>query len=176
MSYFAERYWSHPLAHFFYLEENWHCLAARAALGVHRSPSYEDFCLDYVRFKARLILRRETGIDADYDGGFGLGNLVPPHNTGAAGFAEALAAAIDVRRARGEPTADDEALLGRVLRFLLRQQWSQENCFACANRDVIGAMSEHTHSLLTRIDFAQHLWAGLGHGGRVLGLVPRLEP
>src|SRR5262249_21587930 len=94
MSYFADHYWSHPLAHFFYLEENWHCLAARAALGVHRNPGYEDFCLDYVRFKSRLILRRETGIDADYDGGFGLGNVVPPHNTGAAGFAEALAAAI----------------------------------------------------------------------------------
>lgn len=172
MRYFATEYWSHPLGHFFYLEENWHCLAARAALEVHRNADYERFCIDYVQFKARLILEQESGVDADFDGGFGLGNVIPPHNTGAAGFAEAMAAAIAVRRARGEPTAADERLLARVMGFLLRQQWSEENCLLCASPQVVGGMSEHTHSFLTRIDFAQHAWAGLGHGGRVLGLVP----
>jgi hypothetical protein len=170
MSYFATRYWSHPLADFFFLEENWHCLAARAALSVHRHRGYEDFCWSYVRFKSRLILEREQGVDADFDGGFGFGNVVPPHNTGAAGFGEALAAAVAVRRAQGESVAAEERLLGRVMGFLLRQQWSPDNCFACAGRDVIGGMSEHTHSALTRIDFAQHEWAALGHGARVLGM------
>jgi hypothetical protein len=170
MGYFATDYWSHPLADFFFLEENWHCLAARAALSVHRHRGYEDFCWSYVRFKSRLILEREQGADSDFDGGFGFGNLVPPHNTGAAGFGEALAAALVVRRAQGESVAAEERLLGRVMGFLLRQQWSPANCFACAGRDVIGGMSEHTHSALTRIDFAQHQWAALGHGARALGL------
>ncbi len=168
MQYFAERYWAHPLRDFFFLEENWHCLAARAALGVHRHPGYERFCTDYVRFKARLILSSEQGVDADFDGGFGFGNIVPPHNTGAAGFGEALAAAISVLDAGDAPTSAERALLERVLAFLLRQQWSRENCFACATPLVIGGMSEHTHSAITRIDFAQHAWAALGHGRRVL--------
>jgi len=169
MRYFAEDYWSHPLRDFFFIEENWHCLAARAALDVHRHRGYEDFCADYVRFKARLILTREEGVDADFDGGFGFGNLIPPHNTGAAGFGEALAALIPILEARGAPVEGEKRLLARVLGFLLRQQWSRANCFACATQAVIGGMSEHTHSALTRIDFAQHAWAALGHGGRALG-------
>jgi hypothetical protein len=169
MSYVATRYWAHPLRDFFFLEENWHCLAARAALSVHRHAGYEDFCLRYVAFKGRLILEREQGADPDFDGGFGFGNLVPPHNTGAAGFGEALAAALALERAQGSVRPDQLRLLQKVLGFLLRQQWSPENCFACASSEVIGAMSEHTHSLLTRIDFAQHAWAALGHGAAVLG-------
>jgi hypothetical protein len=172
MTHVAERYWSHPLRDFFFLEENWHCLAAREAIDVHRHVGYEDFCLDYVRFKARLILREEGGIDADFDGGFGFGNVVPPHNTGAAGLGEALAAALAIQKARGQVDGEDERLLGRILVFLLRQQWGQDNCAVCATREVIGSMSEHTHSLITRIDFAQHAWAALGHGGRILGLTP----
>jgi hypothetical protein len=168
MQYYAHDYWSHPLRDFFFLEENWHCLAARAALGVHRHPDYEQFCLDYVRFKSRLILDSEDGTPPEFDGGFGFGHLVPPHNTGAAGFGEALAAAIEILEARDQDAVGEKLLLGRVLGFLLRQQWSSENCFACATRQVIGGMSEHTHSAVTRIDFAQHAWAALGHGRRVL--------
>lgn len=170
MDYFATRYWSHPLRDFFFLEENWHCLAARAALKVHRHPGYEDFCTDYVRFKSRLILTREGGVDADFDGGFGFGNIIPPHNTGAAGFGEALAAAVALYKAQDQPTSAEEELLDRVMGFLLRQQWSRESCVTCASAAVIGGMSEHTHSPLTRIDFVQHAWAALGHGRRVLGL------
>jgi hypothetical protein len=169
MQYFSERYWRHPLRDFFFLEENWHCLAARAALAVHRHAGYEQLCIDYVRFKSRLILDARDGVDADFDGGFGFGTLVPPHNTGAAGFGEALAAALPILRERGATTAPEQELLGRVMRFLLRQQWSQANCFACATPAVIGGMSEHTHSAVTRIDFAQHAWAALGHGRRALG-------
>jgi len=168
MSYVATRYWSHPLGDFFFLEENWHCIAARAALGVHPHPGYEDFCLRYVGFKARLILEREQGADPDFDGGFGFGNLVPPHNTGAAGLGEALAAALAVGRAHDRALPEQRRLLQKLLGFLLRQQWSRENCFACATAEVIGGMSEHTHSLLTRIDFTQHAWAALGHGGEIL--------
>jgi hypothetical protein len=169
MSYVATRYWSHPFRSFFFLEENWHCIAARAALNVHPHAGYEDFCLRYVQFKARLILEREQGADPDFDGGFGFGNLVPPHNTGAAGTGEALAAALAVERAHGRSSPAERRVLQKVLGFLLRQQWSADNCFLCASPEVIGGMSEHTHSLLTRIDFAQHAWAALGHGGEILG-------
>ena len=40
---------------FFFFEENWHCLAARAALAHHRRDDYERFCLDYVTMKTRLL-------------------------------------------------------------------------------------------------------------------------
>jgi hypothetical protein len=172
MQYFAEQYWQHPLRDFFFLEENWHCLAARAALSVHRHAGYEQLCIDYVRFKSRLILDARDGVDADFDGGFGFGTLVPPHNTGAAGFGEALAAVLPILREQGVPTEEEEQLLARVMRFLLRQQWSRANCFACATPSVIGGMSEHTHSAITRIDFAQHAWAALGHGRRALDPPP----
>lgn len=168
MRYFARDYWAHPLRDFFFIEENWHCLAARAALAVHRDPEYEKLCLDYVRFKARLILSAEQGAPPEFDGGFGFGHLVPPHNTGAAGFGEALAAAIAVLDARGAPADAEKRLLGRVAAFLLRQQWTRDNCFACVAPEVVGGMSEHTHSSITRIDFAQHAWAALGHGRRAL--------
>jgi hypothetical protein len=100
-------------------------------------------------------------------GGFGFGNVVPPHNTGAAGFAEALSAAIAVKHARGEDTSRDKLLLSKVLGFLLRQQWTRSNCFGC-NEDALGAVSEHTHSPITRIDFVQHTWAAFGHGSKAL--------
>jgi hypothetical protein len=172
MRYYGTRYWSHPLRDFFFLEENWHCLAARAALDVHPNRAYEDFCLDYVRFKSRLILEAGSGVAPDFDGGFGFGNVVPPHNTGAAGTGEALAAALELKERRGLDTRVDADHLTRLLAFLMRQQWSDENCFVCSVPEVRGGLSEHTHSSLTRIDFAQHAWAALGHGGRALGLVP----
>ena len=170
MRYYGGPYWSHPLRDFFFVEENWHCLAARAALGVHENEAYERLCLDYVRFKSRLVLESSSGVAADFEGGFGFGNLVPPHNTGAAGLGEALAAALAIERARGLDTTANTGHLRRVLGFLLRQQWSPDNCFACATPEVLGAMSEHTHSALTRIDFVQHAWAALGHGARMLEL------
>lgn len=170
MQHYGTRYWSHPLRDFFFLEENWHCLAAREALDVHPNRAYEDFCLDYVRFKSRLVLEASSGVAADFDGGFGFGNIVPPHNTGAAGTGEALAAALSVKQRRGLDTGAEAAHLRRLLGFLLRQQWSDDNCFVCKTPAVRGGLSEHTHSSTTRIDYAQHAWAALGHGARALGL------
>jgi hypothetical protein len=43
MTYFADDYWNHALYGFFFLEENWHCLGARAALGIHRHARNEQF-------------------------------------------------------------------------------------------------------------------------------------
>jgi hypothetical protein len=178
MTYFATHYWSHPLRDFFFLEENWHCLAARAALDVHRHAAYERFCLDYVRFKSRLILEAGAGMSPEFDGGFGFGNVIPPHNTGASGTGEALAAALAIEAAGGARASSENAeRLRRVIGFLLRQQWAHSNCFACVSREVEGGLSEHTHSATTRIDFIQHAWAAWGHGGRVLGLMPQtVEP
>ncbi|MGK4006455.1 hypothetical protein WMF31_27800 [Sorangium sp. So ce1036] len=173
MDYYANRYWDHFASDFVYMEENWHCLAARAALGHHRRDDYERFCLDYVAFKSRLVLDEDSGVTPDLVGGYGFGNVLPPHNTATAGFGEALAAAMAVKGARGEDLAADRALLERVLGFLVRQQWSRATCFACA-RDVTieGGFSESMASPRIRIDYVQHAWAALGHGGRMLGLVP----
>lgn len=175
MQHYGTRYWTHPLRDFFFLEENWHCLAAREALDVHPNRAYEDFCLDYVRFKSRLVLESSSGVASDFDGGFGFGNIVPPHNTGAAGTGEALAAALAVKQRRGLDTAADAAHLQRLLGFLLRQQWSVDNCFVCKRPEVQGGLSEHTHSSTTRIDYAQHAWAALGHGARALSLANARE-
>ncbi|XXX79899.1 hypothetical protein WMF30_14100 [Sorangium sp. So ce134] len=173
MDYYANRYWDHFASDFVYMEENWHCLAARAALGHHRRDDYERFCLDYVAFKSRLVLDEDSGVAPDLVGGYGFGNVLPPHNTATAGFGEALAGAMAVKEARGEDLARERALMERVLGFLVRQQWSRATCFACS-RDVIieGGFSESMASPRIRIDYVQHAWAALGHGGRMLGLVP----
>src|SRR5690606_27024778 len=117
----------------------------------------------YMKFKSRLILDESSGVDPQYVGGFGFGNIIPPHNTGAAGVGEAVAAAIAVKVARQEDVAEERELLRSLMGFLLRQQWTPDNCFACVP-EAIGAISEHTHSPITRIDFAQHAWAAVGHG------------
>ncbi|WP_437783405.1 hypothetical protein [Sorangium sp. So ce1097] len=173
MDHYANRYWDHFANDFVYMEENWHCLAARAALGRHRRDDYERFCLDYVAFKSRLVLDEGSEVAPDLVGGYGFGNVLPPHNTATAGFGEALAAAMAVKAARGEDLGRDRALMERVLRFLVRQQWSPATCFACS-RDVVveGGFSESMASPRIRIDYVQHAWAALGHGGRMLGLVP----
>ncbi|MDC0666605.1 hypothetical protein [Nannocystis radixulma] len=173
MTYFSEDYWSHGLYGFFFLEENWHCLAARAALGVHRHPGYERFCLDYVDFKRRLIMDESSGVAPELVGSYGFGNVLVPHNTPSAGFGEALAAAMAVRAADGERRPEDTSLMEHVLTFLIEQQWSDANCFACArDQRVTGGWSESVGSLDVRIDYTQHAWAALGHGGRQLGLTP----
>lgn len=173
MSYTARDYWSGFEADFFYMEENWHCLAARASLGHHRHDGYERFCIDYTQYKKRLILGEDDGVAADLVGGYGFGNVLIPHNTGSSGFGEAMSAAIALRRARGEDTTDDEAVMRRALQFLVRQQWDDVACFACATAPhaMVGAFSEHMGSPEIRIDFVQHAMAGLGHGGRMLGLL-----
>jgi hypothetical protein len=169
MEHVAHEHWPDSLYPFFFIEENWHCLAARAALSLKRNLEYEQFCLDYVAFKSRLILEEDSDVDNAFVGGLGFGNVIPPHNTGAAGFGEALAAAIAVKHARGQSVEAEQALLTKVLGFLQRQQWTEENCFGCTP-DAIGAVSEHTHSPTTRIDFVQHAWAALGHGAEALRL------
>lgn len=174
MTYFADDYWSHPLYGFFFLEENWHCLAARAALPVHRHAGYERFCLDYVEFKRRLILGEHSGVSPELVGAYGFGNVLVPHNTPSAGFGEALAAAMAIRAADGERRPEDTSLMEHVLTFLIEQQWSAANCFACApDQKVVGGWSESVGSLDVRIDYTQHAWAALGHGGHQLGLLPR---
>lgn len=170
MNHYAGSYWTSPLADFFFLEENWHCLAARAALDTHRNDRYERFCLDYVAFKSRLILESEAAGDPSFLGGYGLGKLFPPHNTATAGFGETLAAAIAVRQARGMDVTRERALLRKVLGFLLRAQWDEVSCFACTREHrVLGGFSEHFASPIIRIDYVQHAMAALGHGARALG-------
>lgn len=176
MDYFADDYWAHGLYGFFFLEENWHCLAARAALGVHRHAGYERFCLDYVDFKSRLIMDESSGVAPELVGSYGFGNVLVPHNTPSAGFGEALAAAMAVRAADGQQRPEDAALMTKVLTFLVEQQWSAANCFACSREQtVVGGWSESVGSLDVRIDYTQHAWSALGHGGRELGLLPRSQ-
>ena len=174
MDYYTTQYWPHFAGQFFYLEENWHCLAARAALQHHRDAAYEQFCLDYVEFKRRLILDEDSRVVDDFVGGYGFGNVLPPHNTAAAGFGEALAAAMAIREARGTERVADRESMALVLRFLLHHQWRDENCFACTDdHPVAGAWSENMASPQIRIDYVQHAWAAIGHGGHMLDLVAR---
>jgi len=171
MNYFATDYWDHPLRDFFFIEENWHCLAARASLGHHRNDGYERFCLDYAAFQSRLGLDEDSDVSDDFIGGFGFGNLFPPQNTPTAGFGETLAAAMAIKAARGADLAADRRVLERTLRFLVRQQWNEPSCFACAQpRRVEGGFSESMSSPILRIDYAQHAWSAIGHGAPLLHL------
>jgi hypothetical protein len=170
MDHYAERHWPRALRSLFFLEENWHCLAARAALRAHRHDGYERFCLDYVAFKKRFILDADDVEDPALIGGYGFGPIFPLHVTPAAGFAEALSAAIAVKRARAEPTHADEAVLARVLRFVSSQQWNEPACFACATSGALGGFSESAAASSIRVDYVQHALAALGHGAPLLGL------
>lgn len=167
MNHVSAKHWDIPAHSFFFVEENWNCLTARAALARQRNDDYERFCLDYITFKMRLILGPESRVDPQYLGGFGFGNVIPPHNTGAAGVGEALAAAIIVKDSRGEDATEEREVMRSIMAFLLSQQWTSTNCFACVP-EALGSISEHTHSPITRIDFAQHAWAALGHGQQAL--------
>jgi hypothetical protein len=174
MDYFGGAYWNGFLRPLWFMEENWHCIAAAAALDQHPHDAYERFCFDYVQFKGRLIHEGADDAPEDFVGGYGFGNIVPPHNTATAGFGVALAAAIEVKRARGMDVRRDEERLVRVLRFLLQNQWPAGTCFACDRKlNVAGGFSEHMASPRIRIDYVQHAWAALGHGAHALGLSSR---
>jgi hypothetical protein len=176
MDYYGNRYWDHPFGKLFYIEENWHCLAARAALSHHRNDAYERFCIAHTDFKSRFIVERAP--TPDMVGAFALSPMIPPPNTATAGVGETLAASIAIKRARGEDTQKDAARLERVLTFLLRQQWTRGTCLACKRqRLVVGGYSDSMLTPTLRIDFAQHAWSALRHGGHVLGLTePPREP
>jgi hypothetical protein len=172
MEYTARDYWNHFTSDFFFMEENWHCLAARASLEHHRHEAYEQFCLDYVEYKKRLILDETSRVSEDLIGGYGFGNVLLPHNTGSAGFGEALAAAMAIRRARDLPLDDDVKYMRLALGFLLRHQWDDVACFACsAERPIEGGFGEHMASPIIRIDYVQHAMAAMGHGGRMIDLI-----
>jgi hypothetical protein len=171
MAYVGGPYWSGALHDFFFLEENWHCLAAREALKSHRHDAYERFCLDYMKMKTKLMIEEGDTDDPDFIGGYGFGTLIPPHNAATGGFAESLAAAVDIERARGIDATVDETRVKSVLEYLLRHQWTEEGCFFCTERTPIaGAFSENIGSPYIRIDFLQHALAGLNHGGVTVGL------
>ncbi|MFO7565262.1 MAG: hypothetical protein R6X02_21645 [Enhygromyxa sp.] len=166
IGYYTGPYWDTFARDFFWLEENWHCLAARAALEHHRNEAYEQFCVDYMTYKSRVVLDEHSEVAAEFQGGYSLGNILVPVNTPAAGFGEGLAAAMAIKHARGEDLSADRELMRRAIEFLVRQQWNERTCFACApHRTVIGGFSESMSAPEIRIDYTQHAWAALGHGG-----------
>ncbi|MBL4686047.1 MAG: hypothetical protein JKY37_15745 [Nannocystaceae bacterium] len=172
MNYTANEFWQFFGRDFFWVEENWHCLAARASLQHHRHDGYERFCLEYATFKARLVLDEDSEVDRDYVGGVSIGNLTTPQTTATSGLSEAMAAAGAIARFRGEDSAVFERALTLTLPFVMHNQWRAESCFACTSEHtVLGAFSEHMASPQIRIDYVQHALASLGHGGRILGLV-----
>ncbi len=169
MEYFSESYWDRRLLRLFFVEENWHCLAAKASLEHHRHDGYERFCLDYMEFKKRFILDENSRVAEAFIGGHGFGNLLPPHNTPTAGLGETLAAAMAIKQARGEPLGEDRVVLDKILHYLVRQQWSDAACFACDGRKLaLGAFSESIASPVVRIDYVQHALSALTHGAPFL--------
>lgn len=165
-AYYAGPYWDNFLRDFFFLEENWHCLAARASLGHHRIEAYEQFCLDYMAYKARVPMDEDSRVDDEFLGGYSMSNVLTPVNTPVAGYGEGLAAAMAIKQARGEDISADRQQMLDVIDFLVRQQWTPETCWGCAtNRVVVGGFSESMSAPEIRIDYTQHAWAALGHGG-----------
>jgi hypothetical protein len=174
MTYFADAYWTHFAAQFFFIEENWHCIAAAASLAHHRHDRYERFCIDYMRFKARLFYDEDSGVRPEFVGGHGIGHLVPPHNTPSAGYGESLVALIAVKRARNLDVSPDLRAMDTIMRFLIRNQWTTASCFACTTERVIpGSFSEHIGSPQIRIDYVQHAWSALAGGAEALGFAAK---
>lgn len=169
MEYYGQDYWSHFLADFFFIEENWHCLAAKASLGVLPNPRYEDFCLDYLRFKHRFTLHKKSGVDPAFLGGYGFGNVIVPQVTPSAGQVEALTAGIAILKSRGEDTGPEMAELRSILGFLWRQQLDEVTCRGCVEpKRVEGGFTESMVSPLIRIDYVQHAFSALGAGIELL--------
>lgn len=169
MGFYTGPYWDTFVRDFFWLEENWHCLAARASLGHHRNDAYERYCIDYMTYKSRVVLDEHSGVEPDFVGSYAMGNILVPVNTPAAGFGEGLAAALAIKQARGDDISEDLERMRSVLMFLMRQQWTRASCFACApDKTVLGGFSESMGAPEIRIDFTQHAWAALGHGGAFL--------
>ncbi len=168
MGYVAEAYWPAFARELFWLQENWHCVAASALLSTHGHRAYQDVCLDYARFKVRFILDEDAGGGA-WAGAMGFGNLFPPHNGSTAGLAEALAAALSIARARGEEAGELEHGLRAALGFLSRQQLQRSTCFFC-DPAAYGGFTAEQVGVDGRIDHTQHAWAALGHGLRALAL------
>jgi hypothetical protein len=169
MNFYSGPYWDLFVRDFFYLEENWHCLAARASLEHHRNDAYERYCIDYMTYKSRVVLDHESRVAPEFIGGYSLGNILLPVNTPAAGFGEGLAAAMALEHARGESLDIERESMRLVLQFLLRQQWTPVSCFACAPDGIaLGGFSESMGAPEIRIDYTQHAWAALGHGGEWL--------
>jgi hypothetical protein len=165
MQHYASEYWDHPLAQFFWIEENWHCLAARASLDHHRHDGYERMCLDYNRYKMRLSLDEGSGVAPEFLGAYGFGNVIAPHNTASAGLGEGLAAAIEIAERRGEDSAQMRERMRAVQRFLLAQQWLGDETFALNTKpSARGGWSESMVSPTIRIDFVQHAMAALASG------------
>ncbi len=169
MAYYGGPYWPKPLRDFFFLEEGWHCLAARHALTSHRNDSYEQLCIDYVGSRLRFVARAADSSEPNFVGGYGLGDLFPPRNTATSGLGEALNASITIKQKRGLPVDTDKALLRDLVTFLLRAQWSEAGCYACAKpNDVVGGFSQQLASPGIRIDYVQHAMSAIGHGGALL--------
>lgn len=169
MAYYGGPYWPKPLRDFFFFEEGWHCLAARHALTSHRNDSYEQLCIDYVGSRRRFVARVADSSEPNFVGGYGLGDLFPPRNTATSGLGEALDAAITIKLKRGMPVEVDKALLRDLVTFLLRAQWSEAGCYACAKpNEVIGGFSQQLASPGIRIDYVQHAMSAIGHGGELL--------
>lgn len=169
MSYYGGPYWPRPLRDFFFFEEGWHCLAARQALSSHPNQAYEQLCLDYVASRMRFLLRPSDTSEPNFVGGSGLSDLFPPRNTATAGAGEALNAAIAIKQRRGLDVSEDKQRLRDLLGFLLRAQWSESGCYACAKPEqVVGGFSQQLAAPDIRIDYVQHAMAALGHGGKLL--------
>lgn len=169
MSYVTGPYWPWPLRSFFFLEENWHCLAAKAALGDPRvrDADYERFCLDLVRWRSRLV---QTGPEGD-DGAYHFAHVSAPYTTPTAGFLEAGSAGLEIAKARGESAPALEAALRRALDFMVRAQWDETSCFACTRRlPMVGAYGESLASTVVRVDFVQHAMAGMAGTRRALDM------
>jgi hypothetical protein len=178
MGFYTGPYWDTFVRDFFWLEENWHCLAARASLGHHRNDAYERFCIDYMTYKGRVVLDEHSDVAPEFIGGYSFGNILTPVNTPAAGFGEGMAAAIALKHARGEDYSADVEQMRTVIEFLLRQQWTSDICFACTpHRTVLGGFSESMSAPEIRIDYTQHAWSALGHGGEwIYDSLPQKEP
>lgn len=175
MRHYAGSYWDHFLSNFFYIEENWHCLAAEQSVRTLPYRPYEDFCLEYLRFKSRFTLDQRSSVAREFHGGYGFGNIVVPQTTPSAGQAEALAAGIEILEARSEDASLQKKELRLILDFLWRQQLDRYSCRGCVDpRRLQGGFAESMISPIVRIDYVQHAFAALAAG--VQGLRAEAKP
>ena len=91
---------------------------------------------------ARLIHKHEDGALPAFDGGYGIGHVVPPHNTATAGFGEALAAAIHVAKA----SFSQRSFHHFIVTVLPNHMWAS----SCATTSAVRLRSSRLASVASR--------------------------
>jgi len=167
------KYESFFLGRFSYGADHWTCIAAEEAFPRLDHRRYLDFCRGYAEFMRRIQFRPGEGHNQDYAGHYGLGSMVVPAASAAAGFTEAGVSTYVLSRYHGAPDPALRQQVAASLDALVREQIRPDNSWLMPRAAVArGGIRQSLVEQRIRIDFTQHAASALLRGSEM----DRLEP